>query len=95
MIQFARSYIQITLKSLNNLFFVESFALIKKRIEYLFTLFKSYTVPALTVSASINCSFHDDVPISREALALCTNLSTVFCGDKKRKEIQRMQNDNG
>lgn len=30
----------------------------------------------------MNCSFHDDVPIKREALALCTNLSTVFC--KKR-----------
>lgn len=35
-------------------------------------------IPALTVIASTNCSFQDDVPIRSEAFALCTNLSTVF-----------------
>lgn len=35
-------------------------------------------LPGLTVSASKNCSFQDEVPIRREAFALCTNLSTVF-----------------
>lgn len=35
-------------------------------------------LPGLTVIASANCSFQEDVPISKEAFALCTNLSTVF-----------------
>lgn len=35
--------------------------------------------PGLTVIASANCSAQDDVPISSEALARCTSLSTVFC----------------
>lgn len=37
-----------------------------------------YILPAVTVNASANCSFHDDVPIRSDAFALCTNLSTVF-----------------
>lgn len=36
------------------------------------------SLPALTVNASLNCSRHEDVPISRDAFARCTNLSTVF-----------------
>lgn len=41
-------------------------------------------IPALTVKASTNCSFHDDVPISSDALARCTNLSTVLCEYKRK-----------
>lgn len=35
-------------------------------------------LPAETVIASINCSFHDDVPIIIEVFALEINLSTMF-----------------
>ena len=45
-----------------------------------------YRLPAVTVSASTNCSFHEDVPIKIEAFALWTNLSTVFYGLKEEKE---------
>lgn len=40
--------------------------------------------PGLTVNASENCSFHDDVPMSKEAFALCTNLSTVFWNENHK-----------
>jgi hypothetical protein len=35
-------------------------------------------LPALTVIASTNCSFQEDVPIKIDAFALWTSLSTVF-----------------
>ena len=41
------------------------------------------SVPALTVKASTNCSFQDEVPIKIDAFALCTNLSTVFYKDDR------------
>lgn len=52
------------------------------------SLFYRCHVPALTVNASMNCSFHDDVPIRSEAFALCTNLSTVLCNLHKMKGKQ-------
>jgi hypothetical protein len=33
--------------------------------------------------ASMNCSFHDEDPTTNEALARCTNLSTVFDTQKQ------------
>lgn len=36
--------------------------------------------PGTTVSASLNCSFHDDVPSTDETFARATSLSTVLCG---------------
>jgi hypothetical protein len=36
-------------------------------------------LPGLTVIASTNCSFQEDVPMRIEAFALWTSLSTVFC----------------
>lgn len=49
---------------------------------------KRHHSPAFTVKASTNCSFHDDVPIRRDAFALCTNLSTVFCWQEMKKLIK-------
>jgi len=39
-------------------------------------------LPALTVIASTNCSFQEDVPIRIDAFALWTSLSTVFWNRK-------------
>ena len=38
-----------------------------------------YLPEGLTVMASMNCSFHEEEPTTSDALARCTNLSTVFC----------------
>jgi len=43
----------------------------------------SQFLPALTLSASINCSFHEEVPTNKDAFALWTSLSTVFCIERK------------
>lgn len=48
----------------------------------------SVSLPELAVNASVNCSFHDEVPMIMEAFALWTNLSTVFC-----KEQNALDND--
>ena len=36
------------------------------------------TLPALTVTASRNCSFHDDVDTASDTLAFFSSLSTVL-----------------
>ena len=36
-------------------------------------------LPALTVTASINCSRQDEVPTARETFAVFSSLSTVLC----------------
>jgi hypothetical protein len=43
---------------------------------------RSKNLPGLTVMASMNCSFQEDVPMRIEAFALWTSLSTVFCNTK-------------
>lgn len=43
-----------------------------------FSITADFLPDGLTVMASINCSFHDDDPTTKEALARWTNLSTVF-----------------
>jgi hypothetical protein len=49
-----------------------------------FTYFRQrcHNLPALTVIASTNCSFQEDVPIRIDAFALWTSLSTVFWNRK-------------
>lgn len=46
---------------------------------YIYFKHLNFHLPELAVNASVNCSLQEDVPIMIEALALCTNLSTVFC----------------
>jgi len=36
------------------------------------------TLPALTVTASMNCSLHDDVPTTNDMFAFRSSLSTVL-----------------
>lgn len=49
-----------------------------------------FTLPGVSVSASTNCSFHEDVPSSMDAFARCTSLSIVFYAKRIRAQYRKV-----